>query len=295
MRRHWRALSVYSLKWSIYQQLVHLRSFNYSKMLQPVIISRSVIARFRGRCSQLDTLPLIIECIVLWGLSAHKVGPSHATRRGGVCGTHTLRPFSALFIKEFGGGACGFKNESESVLQAQVSRNIGVILREMRALLYQRVRARERDCVCVTARSVCNAHTDGKFPECFVLGLVRWQLPPVWGKAAAWKPGRLKWQLLLIRCQDAAYRCPWRLYERQQKVTRCLWLRLNPRTCSPNNHADRSFRIEVEIIFPSLNFDVNDHVFWKASTVCFLSGCSVWPLSWPLQSFYHDCVVIVCQ
>lgn len=60
-------------------------------MPQLVIISRSIITRFRGQCSQLDTLPLIIEYIVFWGLSDHKVGPSHATRRGGACGTHTFR------------------------------------------------------------------------------------------------------------------------------------------------------------------------------------------------------------
>lgn len=127
--------------------------------------SRSITTRFRGQCSQLDTLPLIIEYIVFWGLSAHKVGPSHATRRGGACGTHTLRqtPFFSLFIKESGEGGGRFQGECESLPQASVSRNIGVILREMRALFYRR----GRDCVCVTARSVRNARTDGKFPESF--------------------------------------------------------------------------------------------------------------------------------
>lgn len=77
--------------------------------------SRSITTRFRGQCSQLDTLPLIIEYIVFWGLSAHKVGPSHATRRGGACGTHTLRLLFSLFIKEFGRGV---KGECESLPQA---------------------------------------------------------------------------------------------------------------------------------------------------------------------------------
>lgn len=136
-------------------------------MSQLVIISRSIITRLRGQCSQLDTLPLIIEYIVFWGLSAHKVGPSHATRRGGVCGPHTLRPLFSLFIKELG----GVESECESLPKAQVSRNITPILREMRALLYERESgtacARQRD------RSVRNARTDGKFPESFVLRLVR--------------------------------------------------------------------------------------------------------------------------
>lgn len=68
-----------------------------------------------------------------------------------------------------GGG--GFESECESLPKAQVSRNIGVILREMRAPLYERERgiacARQRE------RSVRNVRTDGKFPESFVLRLVR--------------------------------------------------------------------------------------------------------------------------
>lgn len=140
-------------------------------MSQLVIISRSIITRLRGQCSQLDTLPLIIEYIVFWGLSAHKVGPSHATRRGGVCGTHTLRPLFHFSLRsEVGGG--GFESECESLPKAQVSRNIGVILREMRALLHESergtecARRRDRSVLCVTRARM----ESFQIPLCFWCG-----------------------------------------------------------------------------------------------------------------------------
>lgn len=185
-------------------------------MSQLVIISRSLITRLRGQCSQLDTLPLIIEYIVFWGLSAHKVGPSHATRRGGVCGTHTLRPLFSLFIMEGGRGGAWRVNASRC--RRRRSHAILAWYCARCARLY----TRERGIACARQRerSVRNACTDGKFPESFVLRLVRWQLPPVWGKAADWNPDWFKWQLLLIPVAKKPRRC--------NKVKPLVWLQTNP-------------------------------------------------------------------
>lgn len=172
-----------------------------------------------------------------WTLSRHQKGRSPRT--------HTLRPLSALFIKEFGGGGCGFKSESESLPQAQVSRNIGVILREMRALLYQRVRARDREGLRVRdgeiALCVKRARMES-FQNALCSGWCGDSCPGV-SESCRLEPRPLEMATFINPLPRSRVAALWRRYERQQKVKFSVWLRLNPRTRSPNNRAERSFRI----------------------------------------------------
>lgn len=187
-------------------------------MLRLVIISRPIITRFRGQCSQLDTRPLIIEHIAFWGLSAHKVGPSHATRRGGVRAPTHSDPFLHFSLRSLGGG-CGFKNESESLPQAQVSRNIGVILREMRALLYQRVRARDRAGLRVRdgeiALCVKRARMES-FQNALCSGWCGDSCPGV-SESCRLEPRPLEMATFINPLPRSRVAALWRRYERQQK------------------------------------------------------------------------------
>lgn len=70
-----------------------------------------IITRFKSRCWQLDTHTLMYSALFGggWGLSAHKVGPSHATRRG--WGLLTNRPssfFSSPFFLFFSPSSSSF-------------------------------------------------------------------------------------------------------------------------------------------------------------------------------------------
>lgn len=73
---------------------------------QLLIISRPIITWVRGRCSQLDTHPLILQYIVFWraGVSQPTRLDPHATRSGWrLRHPHNQILFFPLFIKEWGG------------------------------------------------------------------------------------------------------------------------------------------------------------------------------------------------
>lgn len=91
---------------------------------QRLIISRPIITRFRGRCSQLDTHPLIIQYIVFWraGVSQPtRLDPLTPPERGG-----DWRQPDPLFFLNFSlRNGKKFLTEYKPVLKDWISRNIG--------------------------------------------------------------------------------------------------------------------------------------------------------------------------
>ncbi len=159
---------------------------------QRIIISRPIITRFRGRCSQLDTQPLIIQYIVFWraGVSAHKVGPSHATRKGWrLRHPHNQTLFFQLFIKEWKKVSHWIQAGATGLDLTQYWRDIA---RVARAYMLEREREREGHAAraCEGERKLCVMRA--RMESCQNPLRSHWcgDSYPLWEKVAGWNSYR---------------------------------------------------------------------------------------------------------